>query len=119
MTRQAAHYASTRKSGKTWRVYHGDRLVLESSDAIELEEHHDGKDFAVVVYFPLSAMDGPDLERSDTSSHCPIKGDACYWNWRGVADAVWSYPRPLPEVAAIGGRIAFDPRKGFRVTALN
>ncbi|MFJ1968131.1 DUF427 domain-containing protein [Streptomyces sp. NPDC087903] len=42
---------------------------------------------------------------------CPYKGTAQYWSWRGDADVppnlVWSYPDPLPQVAAVRGLLAF------------
>ncbi|MFH8798296.1 DUF427 domain-containing protein [Streptomyces sp. NPDC017936] len=44
-------------------------------------------------------------------SGCPYKGTARYWSWRGgagvPADVVWSYPDPLPAVAAVRGLVAF------------
>ncbi|MER5991624.1 MULTISPECIES: DUF427 domain-containing protein [Streptomyces] len=52
------------------------------------------------------------FEATDHSTRCPYKGTADqYWSWRGGGavppDLVWSYPDPLPAVAAIRGRLAF------------
>ncbi|MFI7014740.1 DUF427 domain-containing protein [Streptomyces sp. NPDC050164] len=51
------------------------------------------------------------FEPTDHSTGCPYKGTARYWSLRGGAVAppniVWSYPDPLPAVAAIKGRLAF------------
>ncbi|WP_043493652.1 DUF427 domain-containing protein [Streptomyces viridosporus] len=52
------------------------------------------------------------FEATDHSTRCPYKGTADqYWSWRGGGavppDIVWSYPDPLPAVAAIRGRLAF------------
>ncbi|QEU88896.1 DUF427 domain-containing protein [Streptomyces viridosporus] len=52
------------------------------------------------------------FETTDHSTRCPYKGTADqYWSWRGGGavppDLVWSYPDPLPAVAAIRGRLAF------------
>ncbi|MFE7991617.1 DUF427 domain-containing protein [Streptomyces shenzhenensis] len=48
---------------------------------------------------------------TDHSTGCPYKGTAAYWSWRGAAgvppDVVWSYPDPLPAVAAVKGLLAF------------
>ncbi|WP_210569152.1 DUF427 domain-containing protein [Streptomyces sp. GESEQ-4] len=48
---------------------------------------------------------------TDHHTSCPYKGTADYWSWRGEADVppnlLWSYPDPLPAVAAIRGRFAF------------
>ncbi|MGW1893795.1 DUF427 domain-containing protein [Streptomyces sp. NPDC002004] len=45
------------------------------------------------------------------TSGCPYKGTARYWSWRAGSDVppnvVWSYPDPLPAVAAVQGRLAF------------
>jgi uncharacterized protein (DUF427 family) len=51
------------------------------------------------------------LTPTDHSTGCPYKGTARYWSWRGEEDVppniVWSYPEPLPAVAAIKDRLAF------------
>ncbi|NEE27273.1 DUF427 domain-containing protein, partial [Streptomyces sp. SID7982] len=44
---------------------------------------------------------------SDTSTHCPFKGDAAYWSRPGADDLVWAYPDPKPEVAAIKDHFCF------------
>ncbi|MFC9843240.1 DUF427 domain-containing protein [Streptomyces sp. NPDC060223] len=62
-------------------------------------------------YIPREDIRFDLLDPSDHSSVCPYKGTAEYWLWRGGADLppniVWSYPDPLPAVAAIEGRVAF------------
>ncbi|HLI24579.1 MAG TPA: DUF427 domain-containing protein, partial [Acidimicrobiales bacterium] len=49
-------------------------------------------------YFPRQAVVGGALEASATTSHCPFKGDARYWDLRVgdrvVSDAFWEYPEP-------------------------
>jgi uncharacterized protein (DUF427 family) len=51
------------------------------------------------------------LEPSDTHTRCPYKGTASYYSVRIGdelhPDAVWYYPEPLPEVAAIKDALAF------------
>ncbi|ANS63463.1 hypothetical protein SLINC_1239 [Streptomyces lincolnensis] len=48
---------------------------------------------------------------TDHSTGCPYKGTARYWAWRGEGDVprniLWSYPAPLPQVAAVQGLLAF------------
>ena len=55
------------------------------------------------------------LAMTDTSSHCPFKGDATYYAVKVgdhvVADLAWSYEAPLRNVAAIGGLICFFNEK--------
>jgi uncharacterized protein (DUF427 family) len=51
------------------------------------------------------------FDATDHRTGCPYKGTAQYWSWRGEGDVppnlLWSYPRPLPAVAVIRGRVAF------------
>ena len=119
MTQAKSHYATTQSSNRVYRVFYGDELLLQSDQAIELSEHYDGRDFDSVIYFPLTLTDGLDLVPSERSTHCPIKGDASYWNFRDVDDAIWCYRDPLPNVESIRDYCAFDQRKGFRVAAGN
>ncbi len=50
-----------------------------------------------------------------TTSHCPYKGTATYWNLAvngaELIDVAWSYPTPLPESIKIAGLVAFWPEK--------
>jgi uncharacterized protein (DUF427 family) len=50
------------------------------------------------------------LEPTDTSTHCPFKGDATYRTLRvgdrTVVDAVWAYPDPLPGAPWLSGLAA-------------
>ncbi|CAN5768460.1 DUF427 domain-containing protein [soil metagenome] len=55
------------------------------------------------------------LERSDTVSECPYKGDGQHWNLTAggetVPDAAWSLPHALPEALAADGSYCFYPDK--------
>jgi uncharacterized protein (DUF427 family) len=53
------------------------------------------------------------LERSDTTTRCPFKGQASYFTMREghVKDAAWSYEHPYEEHGELAGRIAFDPER--------
>lgn len=50
------------------------------------------------------------LEPSTTTTHCPFKGDARYWNLRVgdrlVEDALWEYPEPLPGAPPLAGLLS-------------
>ena len=52
------------------------------------------------------------LEPSDTTSHCPYKGDATYFGVRAggalIEDAAWTYESPLPEAVKATDQLAFD-----------
>lgn len=101
-----------------YRVVLDGRTIVESDEAIELREHRAGGDYPPVVYFPAATLAGLETSDSAKSTHCPIKGDASYLNYRDIGDAIWCYRDPLPGVAAIGNHYAFDPGKGFRVVAV-
>lgn len=55
------------------------------------------------------------LVPSTTTSYCPYKGRASYWDaivgGTIVRDVAWSYEDPFPESAAIRGLVAFDPER--------
>lgn len=52
------------------------------------------------------------LETSDTTSHCPFKGDATYWSVKdGARDVAWTYREPIPGAERIKGLIAFYNEK--------
>ena len=52
------------------------------------------------------------LEQSQTTSSCPYKGEATWWNVRTgdgvIEDAAWSYETPLPEAAKAVSHLSFD-----------
>ena len=62
-------------------------------------------------YLPQTHVRMELLTPSDTSSHCPYKGEAEYWSARVGgdvhADIAWSYRTPLPESEKIAGLIGF------------
>lgn len=64
-------------------------------------------------YLPLNDVHATFLTPTDTSTHCPYKGDARYWTVTvdGIehTDIVWGYDKPIPEAADIGGFVSFYP----------
>jgi uncharacterized protein (DUF427 family) len=62
-------------------------------------------------YLPLAAVRMDLLRPSDTSTHCPYKGNAAYWSVqtgkRLHKDVVWIYRTPLPESQKIAGLACF------------
>ncbi len=103
----ANHITITRADG-TWSVRAGGAVLGESSDALELAEG----DYPPVIYFPRGDIAMAFLEPSDKTTHCPHKGDASYFSIEAksgtIADAVWSYEDPRPDVAEIKDHLAFD-----------
>lgn len=87
-----------------------DVTVLDTTDALLLHETR----IHPVHYVPVSALDAGLLVPSDTTTHCPFKGDAVYHHLQVgehlVRDAVWSYPEPvaaLPVLADLAA-VRFD-----------
>lgn len=59
------------------------------------------------LYVPEDDLAAEYLEASDTTTHCPFKGDASYRTLRVgervVPDAVWAYPEPIGESSWLAG----------------
>ena len=85
------------------RALIGDRVVLDTTRAQLLYE----SDLPPRVYVPIEDLDAELLERTDTSTHCPFKGDASYWSVRVgdrvVEDAIWTYEEPIESAAWLAG----------------
>ena len=83
-------------------------VLGESGDTVVVENNH---------YFPADAIDPAMLTPSATTSVCPWKGTAHYYNvvagGQTNKDAAWYYPEPKDAAASIKGRIAFW--KGVKV----
>ena len=62
------------------------------------------------------------LEPSTTTTYCPYKGTATYWNatidGAVVEDVAWSYEDPLPESLRLRGLLSFEPRNATVTTDL-
>jgi uncharacterized protein (DUF427 family) len=63
-----------------------------------------------VYYFPLEDVRTDLLERTDTHTHCPHKGEASYWSLtvgaRSAPDAVWGYEEPIEPASFLRGHAA-------------
>lgn len=95
----------------TWVVRAGGAVLGESTNALELIEG----DNAPVIYIPREDLSMVFLEPSDTTSTCPYKGEARYYNIEAksgtISDAAWSYENPKEDVAQIAGHLAFYGNK--------
>lgn len=92
-----------------WAVRAQGAVVGETRRALRLIEG----DLPPVIYIPREDLQMVFFERSETTSSCPWKGKAVYFNLHGksrvLPDVAWSYENPRPEVAAIAGHLAFYP----------
>ncbi|GAA4308665.1 DUF427 domain-containing protein [Klenkia terrae] len=77
-------------------------VIAESDDIVTVEGN---------AYFPLSSVAPGVLTPTDTTSHCPWKGDASYFSvvadGQTNADAAWTYRAPKEAAAEITDRVAF------------
>lgn len=78
------------------------KVIAESEDTVVVEGNH---------YFPRESVDGDLLQESRTTTACPWKGQASYFNvvvdGEVNPDAAWYYPDPSPAAKEIAGRLAF------------
>lgn len=102
-----ADHIKIRPATGTWVVRAAGAVLGESSAALELTEG----DYPPVIYFPRSDISMAFFDQSETTSSCPHKGTATYFNLEAksgtVTDAAWSYEAPKDAVAEIGGYLAF------------
>ncbi|MDT0555885.1 DUF427 domain-containing protein [Patiriisocius hiemis] len=84
-------------------------VVAESNETIVIENNH---------YFPPNTIKKEFFKSSDTSTHCPWKGDASYYSievdGQTNSDAAWYYPKTSHAAKSIEGYVAFW--KGVEVT---
>jgi uncharacterized protein (DUF427 family) len=84
-------------------------VIAESDETVVVEGNH---------YFPIDSVQQQYLSPSDTTSHCPWKGEASYYTLQvdGTenTDAAWYYPTPKDAAAEIKDHVAFW--KGVDVT---
>ncbi len=77
-------------------------VIAESDATIVVENNH---------YFPRVAVNEDFLVASETTTHCPWKGDASYYSLKVKdetnPDAAWYYADPKEKAASIRDHIAF------------
>lgn len=99
----ADHPITITPTGRHVTVRVNGEVVAESDDALTLQESA----YPAVQYLPLADVVSSALTRSDTTTYCPYKGEANYYNVGSLDDVIWTYEQPYPAVADIAGRVAF------------
>jgi uncharacterized protein (DUF427 family) len=98
-----AHRITTRPSTRHVRVERDGLVVAESDRAVELDE----TGLPTRYYLPREDVRTELLTPTETTSHCPFKGDATYFSASGAEDAFWVYEAPSEEDARpIAGMLA-------------
>jgi uncharacterized protein (DUF427 family) len=77
-------------------------VLAEAEDTVKVEGNH---------YFPAESLNREYFTKSDTTSTCPWKGTARYYDvtvdGKVNRDAAWYYPQPCPAASQISGHVAF------------
>ena len=85
------------------RAMIGGEVVLDSVRGRLLYESN----IPARLYVPLEDIDAALLEPSETTTHCPFKGDASYRSLRVgerlIEDAIWLYEEPIEAAAWLEG----------------
>lgn len=97
------HTITVEQGSERVRVVHDGQVLAESSRPLVLKE----TGCPVRYYLPPEDVRTELLTPSNTTTHCPFKGDASYWSVPGAQDLVWAYPEPKAEVAAIKDHLCF------------
>jgi len=89
------------------RVLVGDTVIADTRNALLVSEGR----HAPVWYLPMESVDPGVIQATDTSTHCPFKGDASYWSihtgGKALPDVMWSYQTPFDECLPLAGHAAF------------
>ncbi|KAJ55249.1 hypothetical protein ACMU_11150 [Actibacterium mucosum KCTC 23349] len=111
----AAHFMRLKPVQKRVRVLYQGAVIAETTEALRLQEI--GNDvYDPALYLPRDAL----VDRyapSESSSHCPLKGDAEYLSLTDAQgdvieeDIAWFYQSPLDFAAEINGRVSFYTTK--------
>jgi uncharacterized protein (DUF427 family) len=101
------HRVRERSLSEPVRVAVNGDVIAESTDVVKVEE--DGH--PPRYYFPRADVRMERLQPSATTTKCPFKGEAHYFdvssNGRRLKDVVWTYEEPYDEHEALKERVAF------------
>ncbi len=97
------------------RVEVGSNLVVESGEALRVQESAGGRSYGPVLYIPRADIPQGVLQPAEGTTWCPLKGTASYFDvtvdGTTYPRGAWSYESVLdfdPNLEAIRGLVAFD-----------
>jgi uncharacterized protein (DUF427 family) len=101
------HKVAEERVRETMTVEVDGEPIAQSADVIRVkEDNHPDR-----YYFPRNDVQMKKLERTHTTTECPFKGTAHYFNintnGRRLNDAVWTYESPYDEHSDLKDRVAF------------
>ena len=109
------HFMQVDRMDQRVRVMLGDLSIADSDRVLRLQEV--GRRIYQPQYY-IPREDIPvTLQRTEKSTHCPLKGQASYFSIVDddgeelAAEIGWSYEKPFEFAGQIGGYVAFDPRR--------
>ncbi len=89
------------------RVLVGDTVVADTQNAVAVTETR----HRPVLYLPREDLEESLLSATETTTHCPFKGDASYWSVTTsegtLIDVMWSYLTPFDECLPLQGYVSF------------
>ena len=88
------------------KVWLDDTLLAVTDSAITLHE----AGYPARLYIPREDVRMALLEPSETVTHCPYKGQACYFHYGAEKDIAWCYPTPLETMSPIADALCFTDR---------
>ncbi len=104
--RDPYHRVDARPTNRRFQVRIDGRLVAATNRAFVVSETGGPNRY----YIPPADIQTDEFTRSDTTTHCPHKGDTVYWHHSETQtdDVAWSYPTPLEEAIRVADHWCFD-----------
>jgi uncharacterized protein (DUF427 family) len=105
--RDPFHRVDVLRSSRTVTVRAGEAVLARSTEALAVNE----TGLPTRWYLPAGDVEPGVLTPTTTSTVCPYKGTASYWDidagGKVLADGAWAYQDPRPEVGGLRGRVSF------------
>lgn len=106
-----ADHIKIRPAEGKWTVRAGGAVLGESRTALEVIEG----DSAPVIYFPKADVAMAFLDKTDTVTTCPYRGEARHYSIQTkstvIEDAGYMYDAPIEDLSALKDHLAFYSEK--------